>query len=82
VDTEETIAWKNNLFKFNDAPIEAIMKQVERWYNAEVLYETKTTHHFNATIARDKPVSKLLHYLELTGQVHFKIDNNKIIVMK
>jgi ferric-dicitrate binding protein FerR (iron transport regulator) len=81
-DTESIIAWKNHLFKFNDAPIEEIMKQVGRWYNATIVYETKTNHHFNATISRDKPVSKLLRYLELTGLVHFKIENNKIIVMK
>lgn len=82
IDTESVMAWKNNTFKFTDAPIEDIMKQVQRCYSAEVIFETKTTHHFNATIARDVPVSKLLHYLELTGHVHFKIENNKVIVMK
>lgn len=81
-DIEETIAWKNNQFKFNDAGIEEIMAQVKRWYNAEIIYKENIPDHFNATISRDVPVSKLLRYLELTKQIKFKIEGNKIIVMK
>jgi len=82
VDTSNIVAWKNNEFKFTDAPIESIMRQVKRWYGAEIVYQDKVTHHFNATVDRTEPIDKLLHYLEGTGQVHFKLDNKKIIVMK
>jgi hypothetical protein len=58
------------------------MRQVERWYDAETVYQDKVDFHFNGTIERSVPVSKLLHYIEATGQVHFKIDGKKIIVMK
>ncbi len=82
VDTSNIVAWKNNEFKFTDAPIENVMRQVKRWYGAEIIYQDKVTHHFNATVDRTEPIDKLLHYLEGTGQVHFKLDNKKIIVMK
>jgi transmembrane sensor len=82
VEATDVIAWKNNLFKFTDAPIDLIMRQVERWYDAEVVYENKPTDHFNADLPRDVPVSKLLHSLELTKRVHFKIEENKVIVLK
>ncbi len=82
VDTSNIVAWKNNEFKFTDAPIENIMRQVKRWYGAEIIYQDKVAHHFNATVDRTEPIDKLLHYLEGTGQVHFKLDNKKIIVMK
>ena len=82
VEVDNLIAWKNNQFKFADAPLDVIMRQIARWYDAEIVYENTSTDHFNAEIPRDVPVSKLLHILELTKRVHFKIENNKIVVMK
>ncbi len=81
VDTEEIMGWKNGLFIFHDAPIEAIMRQVERWYDAKVVYKGAVSHQFNATIKRSEPLPKLLHLLELTEDVHFKIKNNTIYVL-
>ena len=84
VDTDamDVIAWKNDLFKFTNAPIDVIMRQVERWYDADVVYEYRPSDHFNADIPRDVPVSKLLRFLELTNSVHFKIEGKKIIVLR
>lgn len=81
-DVEEVMAWKNNQFKFINTSIAAIMRQVERWYDADVLYKDTINLHLNATIERGVPVSKLLRIFEQTNQVHFKIENNKIIVME
>jgi len=84
VDTDamDVIAWKNDLFKFTNAPIDVIMRQVERWYDADVVYEYRPSDHFNADIPRDVPVSKLLRFLELTNSVRFKIEGKKIIVLR
>jgi transmembrane sensor len=57
------------------------MHQIERWYDAEVVYEGRVTDHFVADIPRDVPASKLLQLLELTNKVHFKIEGKKITVM-
>ncbi len=81
VDTEEVTGWKNGLFVFHDASIESIMKQVERWYDAKVIYKGDIKHQFNATILRSEPLSKLLHLLELNGYVKFKIENKTIHVL-
>ena len=80
VDTAEVVAWKNGMFKFKDAPIEVIMRQVARWYDAEIAYEGKVNYHFNATIYRKENVSRLLEVLEETGNVHFVVEGKKIIV--
>ena len=81
IDIEEAIGWKKNLFVFHDASIETIMRQVERWYDAKVVYQGEIRQLFNATIHRDEPLSKLLHLLELNGYVHFKIENKTIYVL-
>jgi ferric-dicitrate binding protein FerR (iron transport regulator) len=77
----EAVAWKNGRFYFKNADIKVIMRQVERWYDAEVVYENDIPDHFVADIPRDVPASKLLELLELTNHVHFKIEGKKITVM-
>jgi ferric-dicitrate binding protein FerR (iron transport regulator) len=81
VDTDQVIGWKNGEFIFRDADIQSVMKQVARWYDVDVKFETTKTEHFNATISRSEPVVKVLHILEETGEVHFKIKNKVVYVL-
>ena len=83
VDVEEVVAWKNGRFEFHDASIQTIMKEVSRWYDAEVVYEDKIQGHFVITgLSREVQVSKLLQTLEFTERVHFTIEGKKIVVRK
>ena len=79
------VAWKEEKFVLEATPISEIMKQVERWYGAEIQYkdnmQTDTTEFFG-TLTRNVPVSELLKTLEATGHVHFMIEENRITVMK
>ncbi|HEU5365153.1 MAG TPA: FecR family protein [Hanamia sp.] len=82
VDTSDVIGWKNGQFIFHNADITSIMRKVARWYDVDINYETNFSQHFNAIISRKEPVSRLLHLLEETGQIHFKIENKKIYVLQ
>jgi transmembrane sensor len=81
-DLETALAWKNGQFIFKMTPMQDLMKQVSHWYDADIVYRDSISEHFNARIPRDVPVSRLLHLLEATGQVHFKIEDRTITVMK
>ena len=81
LDVQEITGWKDGLFVFHDAPIESIMMQIERWYDAKIIYKAATKQLFNATILRKEPLVKVLKLLELNGYVHFKIENNTIYVL-
>lgn len=80
-DTEAAIGWKNGEFVFRDADIYSIMRQAERWYDVNVIYRTTSSEHFNFSISRNEPLSKILHLMELTGKIHFKIENKSIYVL-
>ncbi|MDP9040975.1 MAG: FecR domain-containing protein [Bacteroidota bacterium] len=80
-DLEMAMAWKEGQFIFKMIPLEEVMKQVSHWYNAKIVYQDNITEHFNARIPRNVSVSRLLHLLEATGQVHFKIEDRIITVM-
>lgn len=80
-DLDEAIAWKNGMFIFNNLPLEAVMKQVERWYDMEVIYQGNPRNIvFNGQLSRYTNASRLLDLLQTTGEVHFAIENKKIIV--
>jgi transmembrane sensor len=79
-DTEEAVAWRTGKFLFNSADMYSIMRQVERWYNVEVNFEGSVGLHFSGQLNRYANVSELLRKLELTNEVHFKLEKGKIIV--
>jgi transmembrane sensor len=80
-DTEAALGWKNGEFIFRDADIYNIMRQAERWYDVNIIYRTATSEHFNFRISRNEPLSKILRLLELTGKIHFKIENQTVYVL-
>ena len=83
VDTAAAIAWKNGYFIFRDERLEDIMKQVARWYDAEVVYQDDLRNkRFEGSVSRFKNVSAILKKFELTETVHFKIEGRRITVMK
>ena len=81
-DINQVMAWKNGSFYFDGASMQSIMRQVEKWYNVDVVYKDDINYSFVANISRDVNVSQLLNILQLTDLVHFKIEGNKITVMK
>ena len=80
-DIEAVLAWKNGSFSFKDAGMRAIMQQVQRWYDVDIVYEANITKHFVADIPRNAPLSQFLQLLEATDQVHFRIEGKKVIVL-
>ena len=82
VDTEEAVAWKNDLFRFEQADMKSIMRQLARWYNIDVSFEQDIPGHFSATISRSEPLEKVFHMLELTGSVHFTLKGRQALVHK
>ncbi len=80
-DTELAVAWKNNKFMFEKDNIQDIMRMVKRWYNVDVVYDGEITDDkFGGSVSRFDNVSKVLRILELTGNVHFKIEGRRITV--
>ncbi|PSL24966.1 FecR family protein [Chitinophaga ginsengisoli] len=79
-DEEQVLAWKNGYFYFDRADIQTIMRQIARWYDVEVEYKEIPDKKFSGTIPRNVNASQVFKILELTGNVHFTIDGNKVIV--
>ncbi|WP_177192410.1 FecR family protein [Chitinophaga arvensicola] len=82
VDTETVIDWKEGYFIFNDEDLESIMRKVARWYNVKVEYQCNPANlSFGGMVSRGKNLSAVLKIMESAGSVHFRIIDQKVIVM-
>jgi transmembrane sensor len=81
-DLESVMAWKNGMFHFDQTGIEEVMREVARWYDVEVVFESKPTKLFGGGAPRTMSAAGLFKALEETGGVHFTITDKKVIVRK
>lgn len=83
VDVDAVIAWKNGRFVFKGENIHAVMRQLARWYDAEISYgENLTNEEFVGVINRSRygKISDILDMLEKTRTVSFEVRGNHIKV--
>ena len=79
-DVDEAMAWKNGIFKFKEADLPTVVRQLQRWYNIEVVYEKEIPAlHFGGDISRNSNLSQVLKILEISG-VHARIEERKMII--
>lgn len=79
-DVQKATAWKNGLFNFEGLGLQEAIRQLERWYDIEVVYEGKVPDiRFGGKLSRSKPLSGIIRALEDAG-VHFRIEGRKLIV--
>ncbi|MBO9632453.1 MAG: FecR domain-containing protein [Chitinophagaceae bacterium] len=81
VDIDKITAWKNGLFNFDEATIEDVMRQLERWYDIEVVYENGIPNiTFWGEMSRQIPLKDLLEILQKT-EVSYRIEEGRKLVV-
>ncbi|TCC87956.1 FecR family protein [Pedobacter frigiditerrae] len=81
-DIEEVMAWKNDMFIFNNENITSIMKKISRWYDVEIDYQGNMKGiNFDGNYSRVKGLKSLLKNIELTDKVNFVIAERRITVI-
>jgi len=78
---DQVMAWKDGNFQFEDGDIHSVMRQLARWYDMDVEYSGNVSKHFGGTISRNVNLSQVLNMLQQTGEVRFRMDGKKIIVL-
>jgi len=74
VDTSTAVAWKNGLFKFENASIQDVMLQFSRWYNVDVAFEGKIPRNrFTGEIYRNMDADKTFKILTYAN-IKFRIE--------
>lgn len=80
-DLDKVMAWKNGLFNFEDANLQEVMRQLERWYDLEVVYEKGVPDiEFGGKISRNIKLSDLLKVLA-RAEVKFRLEEGHRLVV-
>lgn len=73
-DTEKAIAWRKGIFNVDGMDIRAFGRQLERWYNIEVVYDEKLPNYILGGFTyRNNNLQEVLKVLELSG-VKFRVE--------
>ncbi len=84
VDVHDFTAWRDGAFRFNEEPLEAIMRRVARWYDVDVQYQDDAlkSEPFTGSVSRRTNASQVLNLLERAGDVRFRIEGRTITVSR
>jgi transmembrane sensor len=78
---DEVMAWRNGRFIFSDMGLKAIMRQLARWYDVDVVYEGKVPEiRVGGIIHNDVYLSTVMEFLGENG-VRYKVEGKKITIM-
>jgi len=79
-DVQQVIAWKNGTFNFHRMKLDAVMRQLSRWYDVTIVYpEGVPDIEFGGKVQNTLSLQAMLEGLQAMG-VHFRIDGRKVIV--
>lgn len=80
-DISKVMAWKNGLFNFEGATLDEVMKQLERWYDIEVVYEKGIPDiEFGGEMTKNISLNGLLLVLK-ESDIHFRLEGRKLVVL-
>lgn len=80
-DADKVLAWKNGLFNFEGAHLPQVMRQLERWYDIQVVYENSVPDiQFFGEISRNLKLSEVIDALKMSD-VHFRIEKDRKLIV-
>ena len=84
VDPSVYSAWVTGKFVFRAMDLEAIMRQLQRWYGCAVFYTSEEVKQqkFWGAVGRDMELRKVLDIIEETTNVRFDIKGTTVVVGK
>ncbi|WP_442589305.1 FecR family protein [Pedobacter sp. AW31-3R] len=80
-NTEESLAWKNDLFIFNNTDLPTLILQLERWYDVDITAAKLPNKRFYGRISRDVKLSAVLNMLQVTSNIQFKIEGRRVTMV-
>lgn len=82
VKVGDIVSWRQGVFVLEEQSLKEIMSKLERWYDFSVFYQEEKVKNitFKGWVPRYAAFRDILHILEETGGIHFRIEGNIILV--
>lgn len=79
-DIEKVMAWKDGVFHFSGLAFDEITRQLERWYDIQVVFEGGIPNvELIGELSKDVPLSGVLRYFGDIG-IHYRQEGRKLII--
>ncbi|MDR2272024.1 MAG: FecR domain-containing protein [Sphingobacterium sp.] len=79
VNAADVMAWKDGLFVNNNASLEAVMRQIERWYDVTVDVKLPAgAGTFSGELPKNTPLTELLQSLEVATGIKLKLEGRRV----
>lgn len=80
-DTSQVMSWKNGIFNFNEASLQQVMRQIARWYDLTIEYESEVPEmKFGGKMGRNLKLLDVLEFLE-GARVRFKMEKERKLIV-
>lgn len=80
INISQVVAWKNGYFDFNDADLPVMMRQLERWYDIQVIYEGKVPDvTFKGKMDRNVQLSDMVGFLKNFG-INASLQDRRLVI--
>lgn len=82
VSLDAVMGWRKGLFALEEQTLGQIMQKLSRWYDFDVVYQNMSLKAvvFKGSIPRYGDFSDVLHLLEKTGELKFRVQDRTVIV--
>lgn len=79
VRADDVIAWKDGLFVFEGTDLKDVLRQLGRWYDVKVAYNTIPDIKFYGEIPRTVNLLKVIEQIAAVSDVQLKLQEGKIM---
>ena len=77
---QDIVSWKDGFFYFGRSSFEAVMRQLARWYDVDVVYEGRVPEmEFAGRIDRSRSLDDLINFFD-KNQIHLRLEGRKLVV--
>lgn len=82
VDVNKAVSWKNGVFLFEDESLRNIMKVLSRWYDIDVVFESKNieTLTFNGALNKKQSITSILTMIKNMNNINYEIHDKTVIL--
>lgn len=80
VNVSDALAWRQGRFSFENKSFRQVMDELARWYNIEIVYETRIPEvEFFGDAVRNDNLSTILRLLE-SAKVTYRLEGRRLII--
>src|SRR5690606_24410283 len=82
VDPEKVVAWKEGIFNFHGLSIDESLKQIERWYDVDVIYQgARPQGYLGGKMSRGVKLSTFLEFLEKDFHIRSELKADRTLIL-